>query len=147
MKLFCLPCGAAGGGDDSVEHNRVHDLAGGGDGETFPHGPQRNLIDHRRVEFLYLFDRAGQFADFAACLDVAEVPDGGDNVFGRQPVLDDQLAGIGPVGRLEFAGKPAGILGKRERLAEELLHRLGRALPEAALKLINFGVVLAELHQ
>jgi hypothetical protein len=100
-------CGLAGGAvgrlDDPVEDNGVHDVLGGGDGEAFPHGPQRDLVDYQGVEFLDLLGWPGKLIDLLARLHVAVVSRGGDHVYRRQPVFDDQLTRLAPVGDLVFS--------------------------------------------
>jgi hypothetical protein len=79
-----------------------------GDRKTLPHSAQRNLVDHRGVQVLDLLDWPGKLVNLAARLDVPEVPHGRDHVDGWEPVFDNKLTGLLPVGDLVLVRETAG---------------------------------------
>jgi hypothetical protein len=130
-EFFGLPGGAVTRWHGPVEHDSVHDVFGDGDGEALPHGPQRDLVDHRSVQLLDPFDRPGSSSS-AACLDVSEVPRRRDLLHRGQPVFDNQLTRLRPVGDLELVGEAAGVFRLRKHLTEKRPHRIRQPRPEVA---------------
>ncbi|MDL4817653.1 hypothetical protein [Actinomadura opuntiae] len=136
--------GAARRAVDGVHHaveDDGRDVAGGVGCEQVPDHAQGDLADDGRVLGLDLRRRALGLGDGVRCLDVSVDLDGGDDVDGRQFVLDHELGRVRDVRQPPFRREPVGIRDGVEDQVEVGGHGVGAPLGEFPLESIDLGVL------